>query len=779
MAMRILFLIMIAVMALTAVAWGQGGNTEPYIGYLYPAGGQQGTTFLVVAGGQSIRAIKGVVISGSGVRAERVDYLGRFRNVDREQREALEARMKAVGDRRMAEMRGETPEPLEPVQLEPRNSGTGTLPNHPLLYGIDGFSLRELAHVRHELLNFHKRQLNAQIAEAAILRITIAPGAEPGDRELRLVTPNGATNPVRFQVGVLSEIKEMEPNDPKTDVKLPVLEPLELPLLINGQIMPGDIDRFAFKASAGQRITVAVYARHLIPFMADAVPGWFQAVAAVYDAKGQALAYADDYRFNPDPVLLFKIPEDGEYQLEIHDALYRGREDFVYRIAVGELPFVTSIYPLGLREGSQTESVIEGWNLPQTRIALEALPGPDRIRELCLFGGAGLTNRLFYVVDVLPECFARKPEDGEKAQPVQLPVIINGRISRPGERDEFSFEGKAGDTFVAETIARALHSPLDPVLYLNDEAGNVLAWNDDHMERDEEWLHPDMGLLTHHADAYLYATLPDDGVYRVGIADSQGKGSPSHVYRLRIGPPRPDFAARMTPSSINVPPGRSAVFHVYVQRRDGFDGPIEVALDDAPPGYILDGGRIPAGQSAIRMTISVPVRALPEPVALRLTAQAVIDETTVTRPVMPTDDRMQAFLYRHLAPAEQLIVTAPGGRGRALVRLLDHGVVRIPQNGAARVRVKAPGQQRLRDVQLALCDAPAGICIEDVRVHENGLAFSLAAAAGELEKSISGNLIVEAFTVRQPTPGDEKGPKNPQRISHGVLPAIPFETVAE
>ena len=32
-------------------------------------------------------------------------------------------------------------------------------------------------------------------------------------------------------------------------------------------------------------------------------------------------------------------------------AIYRGREDFVYRITIGELPFVTSIFPLGGRAG--------------------------------------------------------------------------------------------------------------------------------------------------------------------------------------------------------------------------------------------------------------------------------------------------------------------------------------------------------------------------------------------------------------------------------------------
>src|SRR5208283_2109058 len=98
-------------------------------------------------------------------------------------------------------------------------------------------------------------------------------------------------------------------------------------------------------------------ARELLPYLADAVPGWLQAVLTLYDARGKELEYEADFRFHPDPVLLFKIPSDGEYVLEIRDALYRGREDFVYRIAVGELPFVTSIFPLGGRAG--TRAIIE------------------------------------------------------------------------------------------------------------------------------------------------------------------------------------------------------------------------------------------------------------------------------------------------------------------------------------------------------------------------------------------------------------------------------------
>ena len=50
--------------------------------------------------------------------------------------------------------------------------------------------------------------------------------------------------------------------------------------------------------------------------------------------------------------------------VEIRDSIYRGREDFVYRVTLGELPFVTSIFPLGGPAGTQTTVELTGWNLP-------------------------------------------------------------------------------------------------------------------------------------------------------------------------------------------------------------------------------------------------------------------------------------------------------------------------------------------------------------------------------------------------------------------------------
>jgi hypothetical protein len=55
-------------------------------------------------------------------------------------------------------------------------------------------------------------------------------------------------------------------------------------------------------------------------------------VLEIFNDKGQSIAFADDRDFDPDPELVFQAPADGKYILQVRDALYRGRADFVYRI---------------------------------------------------------------------------------------------------------------------------------------------------------------------------------------------------------------------------------------------------------------------------------------------------------------------------------------------------------------------------------------------------------------------------------------------------------------
>ena len=96
---------------------------------------------------------------------------------------------------------------------------------------------------------------------------------------------------------------------------------------MNGQIAAGEVNRYRFQASKGQRLVISAKARELVPYVADGVPGWFQAVLRLCDANGKEVAYNDDFRFNPDPVIYFEVPEDGEYRADHQrGALSRPRE---------------------------------------------------------------------------------------------------------------------------------------------------------------------------------------------------------------------------------------------------------------------------------------------------------------------------------------------------------------------------------------------------------------------------------------------------------------------
>jgi hypothetical protein len=456
------------------------------------------------------------------------------------------------------------------------------------------------------------------------------------------------------------------------------------------------------------------------------------------------VAFADDYRFNPDPVLFFEIPENGDYELEIRDAIYRGREDFVYRIAVSERP--------------DFKFHVSNFELETT----------------------------------LPQCDDIEANDTmEDAQQIDLPEIINGRIARPGDVDVFGFVAHAGDKVAVEVYARRLNSPLDSLLQLTDASGKVLKWNDDYV-LESEYLYKDtQGLLTHHADSYLVAELPEEGHYYVRLTDSQHHGGQAYGYRLRIAPAQGDFDLCVAPSALSMRAGGIIPLTVYALRKDGFEGEIEVALRDAPVGFKLDGARIPAGCDKVRMTLTAPAQGPAEPVALEVEGRAQVGGQTISRRAIPADDVMQAFLYRHLVPAKELLVFVQKAKwGTPPVELVGDSPIRIPAGGSADVRLRAGKRASFKDVQLQLNSPPAGVTLHDVRVVPDGLVFRLqadpvhqeplavgnAGSAG-LKSGFAGNLIVEAFRETVVNQKDGKPTNQSRRSSMGFLPAIPVQIV--
>ena len=779
---------------LGATAYGQRQTRQPQIGYLYPSGGRQGTTVQVVVGGQRIQRATEVMVTGKGVRGSVIKCYRPVRNLMREQRELLRETLASLYIERLAEFRGLDKSEIEELKAE-RRRATNTsdksnkeqsepvvLPEHPLIRDLEKKDLWELADVGKILLDFmdrRKQQPNAQIAEMVLIELTVDTDAEPGDRELRLLTREGLTNPLLLQVGILPEVLELEPNGtkepslPRIFQNLPDRPSLELPVLINGRIRPGDVDRFRFRARRGDSLVIEARARHLIPFLADAVPGWFQATLSLYDDSGSEIAFADDYRFAPDPVLHYRIRKSGEYELEIRDAIFRGREDFVYRISVSKRPFITNIFPLGGRVGVPTLTELTGWNLKAVSVPLgtESAIVPVRYAPVKLNDRPQKqpSNQIVYAVDDLPECLEIEPNDiYEQAQPVELPILVNGKIQQPGDVDYFSFEGKEGDELAVEVMGRRLLSPIDSLLRLVGPDGKVVAWNDDHQDK-QGHLHRDMGALTHQADSYIFCRLPTDGRYAVQITDAQHQGSEAFGYRLRISPPRPDFSLRATPSSLNIRAGTAAVLTLYALRKDNYQGPIDVSLVDPPEGITLDGGRIPAESDRIRMTLSVTdAKAFAQspgvPFVIKLQGQAQVDGHLIVRHVVPSKDMMQAFLYRHLTPSKELVVAVMGKQLSPRIRFAKDEKLQIPVGGTAEVQIDGVGPAFLRNIKLQLREPPDGISLVGVSRIKGRVMLHFMADPRKVHVGFEDNLIVDVSR------------KNNQ-ASIGVLPSIPIQIV--
>jgi hypothetical protein len=614
------------------------------------------------------------------------------------------------------------------------------------------------------------------LAENVFVEVVIARDAPPGPRELRLHAKTGMSNPMVFDVGQLPEIRQKkEAFDPEARPR-PALArfvkkrervaeaevKVTLPAVLNSQLMPGEVDHYRFSAKEGQHLVFRTRARALIPYLADAVPGWIQAALTLYDAEGNEVGYNDDYANKPDPVLAYKVPRNGEYVLEIHDALYRGREDFVYRIEAGELPQITGIYPLGGKAGVKTTINLEGWNLPRQSLILEAKDMKQGIIPLSIENKGWLSNQVPFMVNTLPEIEEKEPNDViAVAQKVTLPVIVNGRIDKPGDWDVFSFEGRAGMAVVAEVWARRLDSPLDSYLKLTDATGKVLAFNDDQEDRGQ-------GLMTHHADSKLQTTLPKDGTYYIHIGDARRHGSPAHAYRLRISPPKPDFDLRITPCSINARPGTTVPITVYALRKDGFSGEINVVFKFTPVGFVLGGARIPVNQNEVRMTVQVPPTPRLKPVQLDIEGWAMINGQRITRLATPAEDMMQAFAYHHLVAADHLLVlVSEGARSRFPARLLDTPPIKIRPGGNAVVRFSIPRGAASDQLQLILNEPPAGISLKSSSITAEGATLVLHADSEKVTPGLRTNLIVEVF------PAAKSG--KPSRFPLGTLPAIPVE----
>jgi hypothetical protein len=428
-------------------------------------------------------------------------------------------------------------------------------------------------------------------------RVTIAPEAPSGVRHWRLWTAQGATPSMKFVVGDLPEVVEQEIDGEPVPVEV------RPPVTINGRIFPReDVDVWTFRAAKGQTFTCEVNALRL--------GSPLDARLELRGPDGRRLAEA--VGDGTDPRLRFTAPADGTYSVRIHDVSYHGGQAYVYRLAITADPYVDRTYPLGGRRGTTTKFELSGQGLPTEPVAIDLPAGAPSDYTHRLTGDGKTINPLLLDLDDLPEYL-------DPQKPVAVPAVLNGRVARPGQADEWAVGLKKGEPLDIELRAARLGSPLRGVLTLLDPAGKQVA-------RAE-------ATPGGPPDPSLRFTPPADGTYRVRVAERfRHRGGPEFAYRLRIAPPAArDLRLSLAADALSVNRTQQAKLKVIAERLGGFNEPIALTVDGLPPGVSAATATIPAGQTNAEITIKAQAAGKVAASRLTIHGTAKVGDQVITR----------------------------------------------------------------------------------------------------------------------------------------------------
>ena len=484
-----------------AAAWAQGA--DPYVGYIYPCGVQAGTTNRLIVGGQFLWSTRAGTVSGDGVKIVDVELVPGFAPPAGSQFRYLANWLDAIakGDR-------STP----PLPTDPKARVDEWRSNRwwTVLGTLDEQKLSIVEHFLYVRRN--PLQMSPSLSQRLLVTVAVAPDAKPGPRELRMFAQNGMSAPRPLFVTAephSEEARYAPPHRPRP----PAPAVTNLPCVLDGQIMPGQTDTWTLHLQKGRTVTLRTVARELQPYIGDAVPGFFNPALRIVDTNGAEVAFADDNFYHPDPVLVFTPPADGGYKLEVHDLLYRGREDFVYSITVE-----AGAHPVDPR-----------------RVSLWPNPAPQT--------------------------------------PAGVPyTAFTGVVARAGASCEHVFEVKEAGEYVFDLLARRVGSPLDARLSVIGPAGGkpvaVLTDATNLVFRGS--------LIQGECDPVGTCRLAA-GPYRLRIEDEAGKGGPEWSYVLRVHRPAPSFEVWTAKSSFAFRAwSGSPAMKVFVVRNGGFEGPVKL-----------------------------------------------------------------------------------------------------------------------------------------------------------------------------------------------------------
>ena len=450
--------------------------------------------------------------------------------------------------------------------------------------------------------------------------VTLPADMPPGVYQARVAGEEGISNAAVWMVDQLPNVVEVEPNNDAMTSQV-----LTLPAAVEGRLGGVESDVFAFEGKAGQKIVAEIAGRRL---GCNIKP-----ILRLLNASQLELALARPARtLGSDTRLVFTLPADGRYFIELHDLVYRG-DNNQYRLLIGELQVADHIFPLGTAQaGNVAVQMLGGTLAAPVPITTAATPRGSELAALTLPAGLAASPLPLSIAVREQPGIPEQPQPEGKPQPLTFPAIIDGQLAQPGELDRYRVEAAPGTKLKISVLAERLGVPLDAVIELRADDNRLLVTQDD-------------GPGTADPD-FLYTVPEGVTAMTIGLTDVQRRGGPACAYRLEVEPaPIGDFSLSLLNPLVNIPAGGQAAVRVRATRRD-FNDPIRLRLIGAvPPGLKLVGAEILAGATDTYLSLQAPADAPLAAGSIQILGEAgaVEKPTLIREALLATDPVYEGF----------------------------------------------------------------------------------------------------------------------------------------
>src|SRR5262249_19644232 len=145
------------------------------------------------------------------------------------------------------------------------------------------------------------------------VRFQVAADALPTVRDVRVITPRGAST-----LGQLVVVRDPVVREAASNDTMATAQPITLPATVCGAIeKPEDVDFYKFHVKAGTALTFHVLCQRLQNRIHD-LQDHTDPIITVRNSLGTVLAANDNFFFG-DPLLHYRFTAEGDYFLEVRD----------------------------------------------------------------------------------------------------------------------------------------------------------------------------------------------------------------------------------------------------------------------------------------------------------------------------------------------------------------------------------------------------------------------------------------------------------------------------